>query len=39
MVNDDDIEWRVTPGLSPYARTLAPMEERAAAIRAGSKLK
>ncbi|TZG27563.1 lipoyl(octanoyl) transferase LipB [Sphingomonas montanisoli] len=31
----DDIEWRVTPGLSPYAETLAEMEARAAAIRAG----
>jgi len=28
-----DIEWRVTPGLSPYAETLAEMEARAAAIR------
>jgi lipoyl(octanoyl) transferase len=32
---DDDIEWRVTPGLSPYAQTLAEMEARAAAIRDG----
>jgi lipoyl(octanoyl) transferase len=31
----DDIEWRVTPGLSPYADTLAAMEARADAIRAG----
>jgi len=31
---DDDIEWRVTPGLSPYPETLAGMEARAAAIRA-----
>ena len=31
----DDIEWRVTPGLSPYAETLREMEGRAAAIRAG----
>src|SRR5215210_5993518 len=31
----DDIEWRVTPGLSPYAETLAEMEKRAQAIRAG----
>ena len=31
----DDIEWRVTPGLSPYAQTLAEMEARAAAIRDG----
>jgi lipoyl(octanoyl) transferase len=32
---DDEIEWRVTPGLSPYPETLAEMEARAAAIRAG----
>jgi lipoyl(octanoyl) transferase len=32
----DGIEWRVTPGLSPYAETLAAMEERAAAVRAGT---
>ncbi|ATE67208.1 lipoyl(octanoyl) transferase LipB [Rhizorhabdus dicambivorans] len=32
---DDSIEWRVTPGLAPYAETLAEMEARAAAIRAG----
>jgi lipoyl(octanoyl) transferase len=32
----DAIEWRVTPGLSPYAETLAAMEARAAAIRSGS---
>jgi lipoyl(octanoyl) transferase len=30
-----ELEWRVTPGLSPYAETLAEMESRAAAIRAG----
>lgn len=29
------IEWRVTPGLTPYAEALAAMESRAAAIRAG----
>jgi lipoyl(octanoyl) transferase len=29
----DGIEWRVTPGLSPYAETLAEMEARASAIR------
>jgi lipoyl(octanoyl) transferase len=29
------VEWRVTPGLSPYAETLAEMEKRAAAIRDG----
>jgi lipoyl(octanoyl) transferase len=31
----DEIEWRETPGLSPYPETLAAMEARAAAIRAG----
>jgi lipoyl(octanoyl) transferase len=31
-----EIEWRVTPGLSPYPETLAAMESRAAAIRAGT---
>jgi lipoate-protein ligase B len=31
----DGIEWRTTPGLSPYAETLAAMEARAAAIRSG----
>jgi lipoyl(octanoyl) transferase len=31
----DGIEWRVTPGLSPYPETLAAMEARATAIRAG----
>jgi lipoyl(octanoyl) transferase len=30
------IEWRVSPGLTPYPDALAAMEERAAAIRAGS---
>ncbi|WP_016746372.1 lipoyl(octanoyl) transferase LipB [Rhizorhabdus wittichii] len=35
MTVDDDIEWRGTPGLSPYAETVAEMEARAAAIRAG----
>jgi lipoyl(octanoyl) transferase len=34
-VQDALIEWRVSPGLSPYAETLAEMEARAAAIRAG----
>ena len=29
------IEWRVSPGLTPYAEALAEMEARAAAIRAG----
>jgi lipoyl(octanoyl) transferase len=35
MCGGDGIEWRVTPGLSPYPETLAEMEARAAAIRAG----
>jgi len=35
MAPGGDIEWRVTPGLSPYPETLAEMEARAAAIRAG----
>ena len=35
MNSADAIEWRVTPGLSPYAETLAAMEARAAAIRDG----
>jgi lipoyl(octanoyl) transferase len=35
MIMDEEIEWRVTPGLSPYAETVAEMEARAAAIRAG----
>ncbi len=30
-----DIEWRVSPGLTPYADSLAEMEARAAAVRAG----
>ena len=30
------IEWRVTPGLSPYAETLADMETHVAAIHAGN---
>ena len=30
-----DLEWRETPGLSPYPETLAAMEARAAAIRVG----
>jgi lipoyl(octanoyl) transferase len=33
---DRDLEWRVSPGLSPYPETLAAMEARAAAIREGS---
>jgi lipoyl(octanoyl) transferase len=31
----DDIEWRVSPGLTPYPEALAEMEARSAAIRAG----
>ena len=31
----DDIEWRVSDGLQPYAETLAAMEARVAAIRGG----
>jgi lipoyl(octanoyl) transferase len=34
-MNSDEVEWRVSPGLSPYSETLAAMEARAAAIRAG----
>jgi len=34
-VEDEAIEWRVSPGLSPYAETVAEMEARAGAIRAG----
>lgn len=30
-----DIEWRVSPGLTPYAEALAEMEARAAAVVAG----
>jgi lipoyl(octanoyl) transferase len=32
----DAIEWRVSPGLTPYEEALAEMEARAAAIRAGT---
>ena len=32
----DQIEWRVSPGLTDYADALAEMEERVAAIRAGT---
>jgi lipoyl(octanoyl) transferase len=32
----DDIEWRVSDGLQPYAETLIEMEARAAAIRDGT---
>ena len=31
----EQIEWRVSPGLTPYPQALAEMEARAAAIRAG----
>jgi len=34
-IDDPTIEWRISPGLSDYADTLAEMEARAAAIRAG----
>jgi len=34
-IDDDAVEWRVSPGLSPYAETVTEMEARAAAIRAG----
>ncbi len=32
----DDVEWRVTEGLVPYPEALAKMDERSAAIRAGT---
>ena len=32
----DDIEWRVSDGLTPYPEALAEMEARAAAVREGS---
>jgi lipoyl(octanoyl) transferase len=34
-ISTGDIDWQVMPGLSPYVETLATMEARAAAIRAG----
>ena len=34
-MDEQPIEWRVSPALSPYAETLAEMEGRAAAIRSG----
>jgi len=34
-IDDPTIEWRISPGLSDYADTLAEMEARAAAIRTG----
>ena len=36
MGDGDEIEWRVTPGLTPYADALAQMEARAGEIRAGA---
>ena len=36
MRSFDGIEWRISDGLVPYAEALADMEERAAAIRAGT---
>jgi lipoyl(octanoyl) transferase len=35
MDGEDEIEWRVSQGLTPYPEALAAMEGRAAAIRAG----
>jgi lipoyl(octanoyl) transferase len=35
-VPSTEVEWRITPGLTDYAAALAEMEERAAAIRAGT---
>ena len=35
MKSVEGIEWRVTPGLTPYPEALAAMEARAAAVRAG----
>ncbi len=32
----DGVEWQVSPGLTPYPESLAAMEKRAAAIRAGT---
>ncbi len=32
----DGVEWKVSPGLTPYADSLAAMERRAAAVRAGT---
>ena len=31
-----DIEWRISPGLTPYDQSLAEMEARAAAVAAGA---
>ena len=35
MRSGDDIEWRVSAGLTPYPGALAEMEQRAVAVRAG----
>jgi lipoyl(octanoyl) transferase len=35
MDHGSDIEWRVSPGLTPYPDALAEMEARAAAVRSG----
>lgn len=35
MSPDDTIEWKVSPGLTPYDEALAAMEQRAADVRAG----
>jgi lipoyl(octanoyl) transferase len=35
-MDTDGVEWRVTPGLTPYDEALAEMEARAAAVRAGT---
>lgn len=35
MIEIDGIEWRVSPGLTPYDEALATMEARAAAVLAG----
>ena len=32
----DDVQWKVSPGLTPYAEALEAMEQRAAAVRAGT---
>ncbi|HET7710153.1 MAG TPA: lipoate-protein ligase B, partial [Sphingomicrobium sp.] len=36
MDHVEGVEWRVSPGLTNYADSLAAMEARAAAIRAGT---
>ena len=35
-MDTDGVEWRVTPGLTPYDEALAEMEARAAAVREGT---